>query len=130
MKREGEHRSEQVTTRLEPQKLAQLDAVRGEMPRGAWLRMVVDRALGEGPAHEIRVDGPVWVQLGRIQTQLFELLGEDTHPANGSAPAGGGHVRQGLQALRQQLRDLRQLLLGHESVADASPESTSAGTRR
>jgi hypothetical protein len=67
----AERRTHCVSVRLSARELAQLEAARGRMTRGTWLR----RAALEGPPRTVpEVNRQAWAQLARVSGNFNQLI--------------------------------------------------------
>ena len=92
-----------VSARLNDAELAELDAARGPYQRGEWLRMA---GIGKLPPTIPSVNREAWAVLATVVSNLNQYQSAINAGRAHAIPAGV------LEALRDQVQDLRRELLG------------------
>lgn len=108
-----EQRRHPVSCRLNDAELAQLDARRGQVSRGEWLRLA---ALSKPPRIVPHVNKIAWADLARSAgnlNQITRAINDGRLPASDAALAGTA-----VTELRAQLDIVRSLLIGTEGVTN------------
>ncbi|WP_148268693.1 MobC domain-containing protein [Komagataeibacter medellinensis] len=104
-KASSDRRWHSVSCRLTDDELALVDARRGKVRRGEWLRL---SALGKPPRIVPELNRVAWVDLARSASNLNQIA----HAVNcGEVPAGGD-LASVLDALRADLDALRLAMIG------------------
>ena len=100
---EADLRSHCVSVRLNPTELAQLDAKRGRLARGEWLRAAALHRLPPAPPHPLALEQ--WQELARVGGNLNQIA------AGINAARLSGAMLPDLADLRAVLVDLRSALI-------------------
>ena len=100
-----ERRWHSVSCRLTDDELALVDARRGKVRRGEWLRLA---ALSKPPRIVPEVNRAAWVDLARSASNLNQI----THAINSGSISSAGDLASVLDDLRHDLDALRLLLIG------------------
>lgn len=98
-------RTHSVSCRLTDGELAALDARRGSIRRGEWLRL---SAFGKPPRPIPAVNREAWRELSRTASNLNQLA----HSSNAGEAVDGVELSEALASLRIQLDQLRLTLIG------------------
>jgi hypothetical protein len=106
----NDRRTHCVSVRLNPAELAQLDAKRGRLARGEWLRAAALHHLPPAPPGPVAV--AQWQQLARVGANLNQLAA-----AINSARLSGAALPD-LDAIRAVLVDLRNGLIGARNARE------------
>lgn len=110
-KQASEQRRHPVSCRLTDAELARLDALRGQVSRGAWMRLA---ALGKPPRIVPEVNKVAWADLARAAgnlNQITRAINEGRLPVK-DVPSVGKAVME----VRAQLNAVRGLLIGLEAL--------------
>jgi hypothetical protein len=100
-----ERRWHSVSCRLTDDELALVDARRGKVRRGEWLRLA---ALSKPPRIVPEVNRAAWVDLARSASNLNQL----THAINSGSISSSGELSSVIDDLRHDLDALRLLMIG------------------
>lgn len=112
-KPKSEQRRHPVSCRLTDAELARLDARRGQVSRGEWLRV---SGLGKPPRIVPEVNKVAWSDLSRAAgnlNQITRAINEGRLPTKNYTEVG-----QAVMAVRAELDTVRRLLIGMEVPAD------------
>lgn len=101
----SDRRWHSVSCRLTDAELALVDARRGKVRRGEWLRLA---ALSKPPRVVPELNRSAWVDLSRTASNLNQL----THAMNGGSLPSSGDLASVLDALRADLDALRLAMIG------------------
>lgn len=101
----SERRWHSVSCRLTDAELALVDARRGKVRRGEWLRLA---ALSKPPRVVPEVNRAAWVDLARSASNLNQL----THALNGGSLPSSGDLSSVIADLRHDLDALRLAMIG------------------
>lgn len=108
-KPDHEQRRHSVSCRLTDAEMARLDARRGQVSRGEWLRV---SALGKPPRIVPEVNKVAWADLARAAGNLNQLTRAINEGRLSVADAPG--VSAAVMDVRAQLDSVRRLLVGME----------------
>ena len=104
-KASSDRRWHSVSCRLTDDELALVDARRGKVRRGEWLRL---SALGKPPRIVPELNRVAWVDLARSASNLNQIA----HAINAGEVPAGGDLASVLDALRADLDALRLAMIG------------------
>ena len=104
-KSSDEKRKHSISCRLTDAELATIDARRGRVRRGEWLRLA---ALSKPPRIVPELNRTAWVDLARSASNLNQL----THAINSGSISQSGDLGPVIADLRRDLDALRLLLIG------------------
>ncbi len=101
----SDRRWHSVSCRLTDEELATLDARRGKVRRGEWLRLA---ALSKPPRIVPELNRAAWVDLARSASNLNQI----THAINSGSISSAGDLASVLDDLRHDLDALRLAMIG------------------
>lgn len=101
----SDRRWHSVSCRLTDDELALVDARRGKVRRGEWLRLA---ALSKPPRIVPELNRAAWVDLSRTASNLNQI----THAINSGSIASSGDLSSVIADLRHDLDALRLAMIG------------------
>lgn len=101
-----QRRAHCVSVRLSPAELAELDRQRGNIQRGAWLRMAWQRSLP--PAPPPAINRGAWAELARASANLNQIA----HHLNSSVASGAPVTAADVADVARALARFRASLIG------------------